>query len=149
MLSKRTKTNEGDTLWGYSDNGQHCCLASSESQFDSAYLHFGQVPCSTIICAERIIALIGIMRKHRAFLSIHASDTRQPGAALQTLRQLVRLQPDALILEVYMSIEECIRGICILAVIFGTIIYLLLLWILSVLIDIRKELRGKKNDRKL
>ena len=48
-----------------------------------------------------------------------------------------------------MNIEECIRSICILVVIFGTIFYLLLLWILSVLIDIRKELRGKKNDRKL
>ena len=48
-----------------------------------------------------------------------------------------------------MSIEECIRSICILAIIFGTTFYLVLLWILSVLIDIRKELRGKKNDRKL
>jgi lipopolysaccharide export LptBFGC system permease protein LptF len=45
-----------------------------------------------------------------------------------------------------MSIEECIRSICILAVIFGTIIYILLLWILSVLMDIRKELRAKKNE---
>lgn len=48
-----------------------------------------------------------------------------------------------------MSIEECIRSICIFAVVFGTIFYLLLLWILSVLIDIRKELRGQKNDRKI
>jgi len=46
-----------------------------------------------------------------------------------------------------MTLEECIRTICILVIIFGYTFMFLLLWILSVLTDIRKELKVKKNER--
>ena len=42
-----------------------------------------------------------------------------------------------------MSLEDCIKSICIIMIIFATTFYCLILWILSILIDIRKELRGK------
>ena len=45
-----------------------------------------------------------------------------------------------------MTLDECIRTICILAIIFGYTFLFLLLWILSVLKDIRKELKVKKNE---
>ena len=48
-----------------------------------------------------------------------------------------------------MNLEDCIRTICILAIIFGYTFLFILLWILSVLKDIEKELRGKTNDRQL
>ena len=48
-----------------------------------------------------------------------------------------------------MNLEDGIKTICILAIIFGYTFLFILLWILSTLRDIRKELRGKINDRKL
>ena len=48
-----------------------------------------------------------------------------------------------------MNLEDCIRIICILAIIFGYTFLFILLWILSILQDIRKELRGKISDRQL
>lgn len=45
-----------------------------------------------------------------------------------------------------MSLEECIRTICILVIVFGYTFIFLLSWILLVLRDIRKELKVKKNE---
>ena len=67
--SRTVKARQQDAqrvIWGHSDNGQHFCLASRESGFDSPWLH-----------------IIG-------------SDTRRPGTGLQNLRQWVRHPPEPL-----------------------------------------------------